>query len=59
MSDRAAERRLCRPPFVNMNELVVVGSIGKQVDPFLCDLEPFGRLELGADQRGQVAGSGT
>ena len=50
VGDRGAERPLGRTHRIDVDPLVVTGRVGKCVDALLGYLEPFGRLELLADQ---------
>src|SRR5205807_1695601 len=62
VGDRAAERSLLGPLYVDVDELVVVGGVGKSVDPLLGQLLPLrvaevraGRLAQAGDGRFQAA----
>ena len=46
MGDGAAERRLSRLDGINVDELIVAGCFGEQVDAFLIDGQPFGASQL-------------
>ena len=49
MRDGAPKWRIFRRLFVDVNELVVLGTIGKAINAVLRDLNPFAWLKLGAD----------
>ena len=51
VSNGTAERRLCRRFLIHVNELVVVGAIGKLIDTLLAQLNPGAGFELVADVR--------
>ena len=48
MSDRPAERAVCRTLGIDVDPLMVVGGVGEQIDALLCDLQPIGGTELAA-----------
>jgi len=51
VGDRAAKRGVFGHVGIDMDELLILGDLGKSVDARLIDLEPTAKADLGADKR--------
>ena len=58
MRDRAAEGRLRRRGWIDVDELPVLGRFREGVDPMLVDEEPGRNADLLADLRADVVEAG-